>query len=653
MMKMLKIVLTIAMSAGIVSAQDISGNYQLESLEVHYVMVTRDINQMGSDGNYYITDFDNALSSYGFNIGWPFAGDDSHFDYQLPPSFSPGDTISELQVSLPSAAHLAFAGIALNTDFTDGAYNINAASESTYPTTQTVDCITTQVIQAVQDIGAWTDGDFDPLIDEVNHTAKTGWGIITSAVFASFEAPDMVNHVYGEDYGVGTEMEDWGYIQTNYNDDWSQPTGLNIGWEAHDGPNAGIGIVSELDQYYNADEAALGLVNNVVGMAAIPGDSVTIAAMAYLGSMQTPPITINVPTGDSLGVTDHNRPYMLGGPGQVDANGAAVIDPETGAPVGLFNTSWGYIFDPTGDLLGGGDHIPFSGDEALQFTGYYVTWHVLMTINAIQEGTVAAMTAAAMAGQAATLDSISAYVIAEVMWQWDVADAVQEVLNGTASAALTAQLTEWVTAYMQAGMDQTSATTAALEAALPWTLGLLTQYQAQLVDSEGNAIIIDDSDHDLDPDDYEEWTDYYDEYIGDTYPNGGRLFVEMYANCIPARWSQYIDSEWNYTGEIVVAVDDNGIVAEKFELKGNYPNPFNPTTKIRFSNDRTANVTVHVYSLKGERVATILNSQLNSGTYDVSWNGMNSSGKVVPSGMYLYEVRSEERSMQGKMLFLK
>jgi len=126
----------------------------------------------------------------------------------------------------------------------------------------------------------------------------------------------------------------------------------------------------------------------------------------------------------------------------------------------------------------------------------------------------------------------------------------------------------------------------------------------------------------------------------------------MYANCIPARWSQYIDSQWNYTGAIA-AVDDNGIVAEKFELKGNYPNPFNPTTKIRFSNDRTANVTVHVYSLRGERVATILNSQLNSGTYDVSWNGMNSSGKVVPSGMYLYEVRSEERSMQGKMLFLK
>jgi len=204
---------------------------------------------------------------------------------------------------------------------------------------------------------------------------------------------------------------------------------------------------------------------------------------------------------------------------------------------------------------------------------------------------------------------------------------------------------------MTAGMDQNSATAAALEAALPWALGFLSQYQTQLVDSEGNAIIVDDSDHDLDPDDYEEWTDYYDEYMGFTYPNGGRLFVQLYANCVPAKWSQYIDSHWDYTGAL--SVDTDGVVADKFELKGNYPNPFNPITRIRFSNDKTGNVKVIVYAITGERVATIHNSQLSPGTYDVTWNGKNSQGKVVPSGMYLYEVRSEQISLQGKMLFLK
>ena len=95
------------------------------------------------------------------------------------------------------------------------------------------------------------------------------------------------------------------------------------------------------------------------------------------------------------------------------------------------------------------------------------------------------------------------------------------------------------------------------------------------------------------------------------------------------------------------------MVSEKFELKGNYPNPFNPTTKIRFSNDRSSNVKVTIYSLKGEKVATLMNKKVNAGTYDVTWNGKNSKGKIVPTGMYLYNVESDQRTLQGKMLFLK
>ena len=76
-------------------------------------------------------------------------------------------------------------------------------------------------------------------------------------------------------------------------------------------------------------------------------------------------------------------------------------------------------------------------------------------------------------------------------------------------------------------------------------------------------------------------------------------------------------------------------------------------TKIRFSNDRTANVRVNVYSLLGEKVNTLMNKQINSGTYDITWNGLNSQGKIVPTGMYIYEIESEGRRLQGKMLFLK
>ena len=104
---------------------------------------------------------------------------------------------------------------------------------------------------------------------------------------------------------------------------------------------------------------------------------------------------------------------------------------------------------------------------------------------------------------------------------------------------------------------------------------------------------------------------------------------------------------------MTASTDVDDIVANVFELKGNYPNPFNPTTKIRFTNDRSSNVSVNVFSLKGEKVITLMNGPANSGTYDVTWDGKNSNGRVVPTGMYLYNVESDGRRLQGKMLFLK
>ena len=628
MKKLLTLVLTFSLYFSPVSTQDLTGNYQIDSLVVTYVMVTRDMVQQLADGTPHIIEADDSLASYSLAVGWPLAGDSSEIDIALP-VFAPGDTIRVQNVALPSAAWLAAAGIAMNVDFTNGTYTFNEGS--TYPTTQTVNCVTVPTNPAIQDYGTWTDGGYDPLVDATNFTSKTGWGILTSGVFASFEAPDMVNHVYGTDYGVGTAMPDWGYIQTNYSDGtFSAPTGLNIGWEAHDGPNSGIGIVDAGDNYYN--EAEAGLLNNVVGLQFLPADSVTIAATAAVAAGAG--ITINVPA---------EHPYMFLGPG-------LAVNPATGEAAegyGAFpnGSDRGYVFDPTGSLLGG-DDVPFNGDEALAATGYFWTWNTLVTLNSIAEGAGAAIAAGCCLDASGNplpipnVPMLADSVIDYVMYYWDVAEAYQLAASANIKAGLVTQIGQWVLA----GVSFQDA----LSYWLPWVLGALAQAEAGggFVDSDGTALVVNDSDHDLDP---ESWVSY--EYWGD-YPTGGRMFVQMYANCVPAKWSQYIDSHWNYTGA-VSSVDGDGIVADRFELKGNYPNPFNPTTKIRFSNDRTANVTVNVYSLRGERVASILNTQLNSGTYEVSWNGMSKNGTVVPSGMYLYEVNSEGRRLQGKMLLLK
>ena len=48
-----------------------------------------------------------------------------------------------------------------------------------------------------------------------------------------------------------------------------------------------------------------------------------------------------------------------------------------------------------------------------------------------------------------------------------------------------------------------------------------------------------------------------------------------------------------------------------------------------------------------------MNKQVSAGAYEVSWNGKSSNGTIVPTGMYLYDIESDGRRLQGKMLFLK
>ena len=622
---MLTFFLSIVLSISILPAQLIDGNYELDSLHVLYVIEARDIVQTGNDGNEYTTTYDDSAATYEVTVGWPEASDDGIFDFSLP-YFNIGDTMAVVEVPLGSSAALQAFGLGLNTDFTAGAYTINAGS--VYPTTNTQDCVTEQVFVPIQDAGTWTDGGYDPLV--TGNSVAYGWGIIESGVFATFSAPDMVNHVYGTNYGVGTEMPNWGYITVNYTDNtFATPDGLNIGWEAHDGPDANIGIVSDGDPYYVEAEADLGLVNGMLGRSAIPCDYVTIPAVAQQAAAAG--ITINVPTD--------NLPLMAGGTG-LDIDGDGTVDGDT-------TSSHFYVFDPTGDILGGGDGELFSGDEALQFTGYYATWNVLITLNGITDGVAAALAGGAIDATtgAPNIGMIVDSVLSYTLYYWDMSDAtVDAIVAAGIPAAATQQVTDWLTAGLT--LEQVGSSL------LPYILGAVTNAQAALggtlTYANGTPVVVDDSGQDLSVDDFQ-W-DYIDYGLWNN--TGGRLFVESYANCFPAKWSQYVNSHWTYMGALST-VDNDNITADRFELKGNYPNPFNPTTKIRFTNDRSSNVKVTVYSLKGEKVATIMNKQVNSGTYDVSWNGKNTSGKVVPTGMYLYDIESDGRRLQGKMLFLK
>jgi len=88
-------------------------------------------------------------------------------------------------------------------------------------------------------------------------------------------------------------------------------------------------------------------------------------------------------------------------------------------------------------------------------------------------------------------------------------------------------------------------------------------------------------------------------------------------------------------------------------LKANYPNPFNPSTMISFDLAEAGNIQIEIFNLKGQKVKTVFQSFLNRGSYKIEWNGVDSTGKPVSSGIYFYRLSTENYTSTKKMLLLK
>ncbi len=90
-----------------------------------------------------------------------------------------------------------------------------------------------------------------------------------------------------------------------------------------------------------------------------------------------------------------------------------------------------------------------------------------------------------------------------------------------------------------------------------------------------------------------------------------------------------------------------------FSLSANYPNPFNPMTKISFSLPEAQLVKLSVYSLDGRRVATLLNENRGPGQHEVTWMGRNDAGQNAASGTYFYRLDAGPYSQVRKMTLMK
>jgi len=103
----------------------------------------------------------------------------------------------------------------------------------------------------------------------------------------------------------------------------------------------------------------------------------------------------------------------------------------------------------------------------------------------------------------------------------------------------------------------------------------------------------------------------------------------------------------NAGGPIGIRQISNNI-PESYSLSQNFPNPFNPSTKIRFDVSKSGNVNISVYDVLGKEIATLVNQQLTTGTYETGWDATKFS-----SGIYYYRIIAEKYTETRKMVLIK
>jgi len=101
-----------------------------------------------------------------------------------------------------------------------------------------------------------------------------------------------------------------------------------------------------------------------------------------------------------------------------------------------------------------------------------------------------------------------------------------------------------------------------------------------------------------------------------------------------------------------LSIAAEGIPLE-FALHENYPNPFNPTTTLRFDLPEVSDITLTIYNMLGQKVKTFNMQSIPAGYHSVTWDATNDLGQQVGAGVYLYQLRANQFVKTRKMVLLK
>ena len=138
-----------------------------------------------------------------------------------------------------------------------------------------------------------------------------------------------------------------------------------------------------------------------------------------------------------------------------------------------------------------------------------------------------------------------------------------------------------------------------------------------------------------------------------TYAKGSRSFTPPSSG----DWVLVIDSKdknFPAPGNSPTSVErDESSVPDAIELRQNYPNPFNGTTSLRYSLPYEVHITLDIYNALGKRIRRLVDTTQPVGHYATSWDGKDTAGESVGSGVYFAVMNAGEQTMAQKMLLLK
>jgi hypothetical protein len=142
---------------------------------------------------------------------------------------------------------------------------------------------------------------------------------------------------------------------------------------------------------------------------------------------------------------------------------------------------------------------------------------------------------------------------------------------------------------------------------------------------------------------------YYRDTLDCAYPTSSSLYTAATGgypigdlNWFPDRYAAWVNDPVSGVGET-----PEGIPL-KYSLEQNFPNPFNPSTRITLSLPQESHVTVEVFDIVGRKVATLVNEQMGAGRHVVEFNAAEFS-----SGVYFYTMMTGGQTLSRKMMLLK